>query len=233
MRLAGTGRVLLESSHMLGDDDRARALRDDLLEELRDGGELRTPRVVAAMRAVPRHLFCPGYALEDAYANHPLDIGHGQTISQPAIVAMMTEALELRGDERVLEVGTGSGYQAAVLSLLCGQIYSIERIRSIAELARARLASLGYTNVRVRAGDGYCGWPEEAPFDRVIVTAAPASVPRELVAQLTEGGVLVAPVGGDHEYDAQSLLRGTKRGARLVLEDLGGVRFVAMLPGTS
>jgi len=218
---------------MSAGDERAIELRDELVETLCLGGELRTPRVTAAMRTVPRHLFCPGYELEQAYANHPLEIGHEQTISQPAIVAMMTEALALRGDERVLEIGTGSGYQAAVLALLCREVYSIERIDALADEAAQRLAQLGYRNVHVRAGDGFAGWPEEAPFDRVIVTAAPTAIPAALVEQLAEGGVLVAPVGGSDERDGQSLLRGTKAGGDLVVEDLGGVRFVAMLPGTT
>jgi protein-L-isoaspartate(D-aspartate) O-methyltransferase len=225
---------VLQSSDMVTDTDETRALRDNLLRRLVDDGELRTQRVVAAMREVPRHLFCRDGDLELAYANHPVEIGHGQTISQPAIVAMMTEALELRGDERVLEIGTGSGYQAAVLSRLCARVYSIERIATLADEARRRLLALGYDNVEVRVGDGYAGWPEQAPFDRVIVTAAPPAIPRALVEQLAEGGILVAPVGGDADTDRQTLLRATKRrrDGELVLEDLGGVRFVTMLRGT-
>lgn len=215
------------------DDDRARALRGELVQRLIDDGELRTPRVIAAMREVPRHLFCPGYDVTSAYANEPLEIGHAQTISQPAVVAMMTEALELGGQERVLEIGTGSGYQAAVLAHLCRTVYSIERIGALANEAAARLAELGYANVHVRAGDGFAGWPDEAPFDRIILTAAPSAMPTTLVAQLAEGGILVAPIGNDELYMAQSLLRGRKRGGSLEIEDLGGVRFVAMLPGTS
>jgi protein-L-isoaspartate(D-aspartate) O-methyltransferase len=229
---------VLQSSDMVTDTDETRALRDNLLRRLADEGELRTQRVVAAMREVPRHLFCPDGDLDLAYANHPLEIGHGQTISQPTIVAMMTEALDLRGDERVLEIGTGSGYQAAVLSRLCGRVYSIERIAALANEARRRLLMLGYDNVEVRVGDGYEGWPEEAPFDRVVVTAAPPAIPLALVEQLAEGGILVAPVGGDADTDRQSLLRATKRrrgdgDGGLVLEDLGGVRFVTMLRGTT
>jgi protein-L-isoaspartate(D-aspartate) O-methyltransferase len=195
---------------MIGDGDRAQSLRDALLEELEREGELRTLPVRAAMRAVPRHLFCPGYDLELAYGNFPLEIGHGQTISQPAVVAMMTEAL----------------------SRLCREVYTVERIQSLADTARARLLELGYTNVHVRAADGYDGWREQAPFDRVIVTAAPPEIPRALVDQLASGGILVAPVGGDDDF-SQSLVKATKRGGSLDVEDLGGVRFVAMRSGTA
>src|SRR5262249_12815799 len=153
----------------------------------------KSDRVRGAMMRVPRHLFVPGASLEEAYDDAPFPIGHGQTISQPAVVAVMTEALELGGRERVLEGGTGSGSEAAVLSLLSSDVYTIEIVTDLAEIARERLATLGYANVHVRAGDGYAGWPEHAPFDRIIVTAAPPELPRALVDQLAEGGVLVAP----------------------------------------
>jgi protein-L-isoaspartate(D-aspartate) O-methyltransferase len=213
------------------DTARARALRDALVSDLVRSGELQTPRVIQAMRDVPRHLFCPDQEVETAYLNRPLPIGHEQTISQPAIVAMMTEALALTGEERVLEIGTGSGYQAAVLALLCREVLSIERIDALAEDAAARLRALGYANVRVRAGDGYAGWPEEAPYDRVIVTAAPPALPVALVQQLRDGGILVAPVETGRRGE-QSLVRGRRQGDELVVDDLGGVRFVSMLPGT-
>ncbi len=180
------------------------------------------------MIRVPRHLFVPEASLDEAYRNEPLPIGHGQTISQPFIVGLMTEALELAGNERVLEIGTGSGYQAAILSLLAGSVHSVEIVRELAEESRARLAHLGYDNVRVRAGDGYAGWPEEAPFDRIIVTAAAEKVPAALFAQLANGGILVIPVGQSDR--TQRLLRYRRTGRRLAREDLGAVRFVPMVP---
>jgi protein-L-isoaspartate(D-aspartate) O-methyltransferase len=210
----------------------ARATRDRLVRELVAEGVATTPSVIAALRAAPRHAFMPHAPLSLAYANDAFPIGEGQTISQPAVVAMMTEALELTGHERVLEVGTGSGYQAAVLSMLAREVYSLERIEALAKEATGRLARLGYANVHVRVGDGYHGWPEEAPFDRIVVTAAPPELPRTLLAQLTEDGVLVSPVGEQDAFE-QSLVRVRKGGGRLELEDLGGVAFVEMLPGVT
>jgi protein-L-isoaspartate(D-aspartate) O-methyltransferase len=159
----------------------------------------------------------------------PAPIGHGQTISQPTVVALMTEALELRGRERVLEIGTGSGYQAAILSLLASEVYTIEIVSDLADEARARLSQLGYSNVHVRAGDGYRGWPEQAPFERILVTAAPDVMPGALLDQLVEGGALVGPVGPTHAM--QRLLRYRKKDGRISSEDLGAVRFVPMVQG--
>ena len=186
-------------------------------------------RVLGALADVPRHRFAPGLSIRDAYADRPQPIGHGQTISQPTVVAIMTAALGLTGTERVLEIGTGSGYQAAILSRLCREVYTIEIVAPLGEAARARLAALGHANVRVRIGDGYLGWPEAAPFDRVLLTAAPPEIPQPLVSQLAEGGILVAPVGP--EGKVQRLVRWTKRGGALRKEDLGAVRFVPMVPG--
>jgi protein-L-isoaspartate(D-aspartate) O-methyltransferase len=191
-------------------------------------GEPWDPRVLAAMRAVPRHLFMPPVSFATAYRDAPYPIGHGQTISQPTVVALMTHALKLEGGEKVLEIGTGSGYQAAVLSLLARHVYSIEIVEPLGREAETRLERLGYRNVRVRVGDGYQGWPEHAPFDRIIVTAAPPEMPRALVDQLAEGGILVAPVG-DTE---QELVRWTKRKGTLEKENLGAVRFVPMVPSS-
>jgi protein-L-isoaspartate(D-aspartate) O-methyltransferase len=212
---------------MPGDSDEARSRRVELVQAL--ARETRDPRVLGAMLRVPRHLFVPWASLDEAYDNAPAPIGHGQTISQPTVVAVMSEALELGEGQRVLEIGTGSGYQAAILSLLASEVYSIEIVRALAEEARARLHRLGYSNVHVRAGDGYHGWPEESPFDRIVLTAAPAEVPAALLAQLANGGVLVAPVGPS-EW-GQSLLRYRKAGEHYSREYLGDVRFVPMLPG--
>jgi protein-L-isoaspartate(D-aspartate) O-methyltransferase len=176
------------------------------------------------MRKVPRHLFVSPALAREAYADHPLPIGHDQTISQPYIVAFMTEALGLRGGETVLEVGTGSGYQAAVLAQIAARVFTIEIVAPLAEEARQRLARLGYRNVEVRAGDGYQGWPEKAPFDAVIVTAAAPHVPEPLKQQLKDGGRLVIPVG---EAD-QELLLITRRGPRYDEDRVLPVRFVPM-----
>ncbi len=186
------------------DDDHSRsgtggdaeaAARERMVHETIEARGVRDSLVLAAMRDVPRHLFVPPSERAQAYEDHPLPIGEGQTISQPYIVALMTELLELRPGEKVLEVGTGSGYQAAVLAEITDHVYSIEIVESLAKSAAARLADLGYTKVKVRAGDGYQGWPEAAPFDAIVVTAAPDHVPQPLVDQLARGGRLVIPVG--------------------------------------
>jgi protein-L-isoaspartate(D-aspartate) O-methyltransferase len=160
---------------------------------------VKDPRVLDVMRQVPRHLFVPDDQRKGAYADHPLPIGSGQTISQPYIVAFMTEQLGLKGGEKVLEIGTGSGYQAAVLAALAGKVYSIEIRKELADEARERLKRLGVTNAEVRAGDGYQGWPSEAPFDAIIVTAAPERIPPPLLEQLAPNGRMVIPVGGFYQ----------------------------------
>jgi protein-L-isoaspartate(D-aspartate) O-methyltransferase len=192
-------------------------------------GDAVTPSVVEAMRLVPREQFVPGANVALAYGNHPVDIGWDQTISQPAVVAQMTEALELTGHERVLEIGTGSGYQAAILSLLARVVFTIERVEPLATAAAARLDELGYANVHVRVGDGFDGWSEQAPFDRILVTAAPEHIPTPLLAQLREGGILVVPVGSQKE--TQRLLRLRKRDGHVQIDELGAVKFVPMLEG--
>ena len=151
--------------------------------------------VLAAIRSVPRHLFVPDSMVAEAYSDSPLAIGFSQTISQPYIVAYMSELLDLEDRHKVLEIGTGSGYQAAVLSLLAGEVYTIEIVEELGRQAAVRLDRLGYKNVKVRVGNGYLGWPEEAPFDRILLTAAPEEIPQPLIEQLRPGGRLVAPVG--------------------------------------
>jgi protein-L-isoaspartate(D-aspartate) O-methyltransferase len=187
---------------------------------------IRDPRVLAAMYAVPRHLFVPGINAAYAYEDQPLPIGDGQTISQPFMVAAMTEALELTGGERVLEVGTGSGYQAALLSLLAREVVSIERHAALARAAAERLERLGYAGVRVLTGDGTLGCVEEAPFDAIIVTAAAPEVPQPLVAQLAEGGRMVIPVGSANQQDCVRL---RKRAGRITRESLYLCRFVPLV----
>jgi protein-L-isoaspartate(D-aspartate) O-methyltransferase len=186
------------------------------------------PDVLAAMTRVPRHLFVPESERPNAYEDEPLPIGYGQTISQPYIVAYMSEMLEAKAGHRVLEIGTGSGYQAAVLAELGCEVFSIEIVPELAERARSTLAELGYANVHVRHGDGYLGWPEEAPFNRVILTAAPREVPQALIDQLAVGGVLIAPVGGPLEQ-TMTIVRKTSDG--VVTRETIPVRFVPMVGG--
>lgn len=191
------------------------------------------PRVLEAMGRIPRHRFAGrAAASEEAYGDYPVSIGHDQTISQPYMVALMTELLELGGEERVLEIGTGSGYQTAVLAELAGEVYTVERIAPLLRRAQALLESLGYRNVRFREGDGALGWPEAGPFDRVLVAAAAASVPEPLVAQLADNGLLVVPVGPSEHYQVLTVLRRT--GTRVQRSESIGCRFVPLVrdPGT-
>ncbi len=186
---------------------------------------VRNPDVIRVMKKTPRHLFVPDRLKEQAYGDHPLPIGSGQTISQPYIVAIMTEYLELTGTEKVLEVGTGSGYQAAILAQLADSCYSMEVVRELAEESRERLARLGYSNVVVKWGDGYKGWPEHAPFDRIILTAAPAVIPDQLVAQLAVNGKMVLPLGTN--FQELILITRSRRGIQR--RDIIPVRFVPMV----
>jgi len=181
--------------------------------------------VLDAMRTVPRHRFVPPALVGKAYEDRPLAIGHGQTISQPYIVAAMSEALQLRGDERVLEIGTGSGYHAAVLAQLAREVFTIEIVSELAREAAGRLRQLGIANVRVRAGDGYRGWPEAAPFDAILLAAAPERIPQPLIDQLKIGGRLVLPLGRENE---QTLYRIIKTAEGIRRERLFDVRFVPM-----
>ncbi len=187
--------------------------------------DIRDPRVLAAMRRIPRHLFVPNVRPARAYDDEPLPIGEGQTISQPYIVAYMTEALALKGGERVLEVGTGSGYQTAVLASICAEVFTVELLPELAEKARLLLDGLAYTNVFYRVGDGSAGWPEEAPFDAIMVTAAPAVLPPALREQLRIGGRMIVPVG--LEFQDLVLVNRLPRGydeRRLI-----SVRFVPLI----
>lgn len=203
--------------------------RDRMVREQLAARGVRDPRVLAAMGRVPRHAFVPSVSQHLAYADTPLPIGHGQTISQPYIVAFMTEALEPKPADRVLEIGTGSGYQAAVLSGLVAAVYSIELVAPLAARAEAELRRQGCGNVQVRAGDGYRGWPEAAPFDAVIVTCAPEDVPRALVDQLKVGGRMIIPVGRAASGQELLLLRRTPQG--LERRSVLPVRFVPMVRG--
>ena len=195
-----------------------------MVEEQLAARDIVDPVVLRTMRRVPRHLFVSERLQEYAYTDQPLPIDAEQTISQPYIVAFMTQALQLQATDRVLEIGTGSGYQAAVLAEIVAEVYTIEIIPALAQSARALLAELHYDNVEVRQGDGYLGWPEQAPFDAIVVTAAPDHIPPALVEQLKDGGWLVLPVGEDY----QELTRVGRQGGERVEEILLPVRFVPM-----
>ncbi|MDD1687665.1 protein-L-isoaspartate(D-aspartate) O-methyltransferase [Methanoregula sp.] len=184
------------------------------------------PRILAAMRDIPRHLFIPPPYNTSAYEDAPLPIGNGQTISQPYIVALMTELLDPRPGDRVLEIGAGSGYQAAILSMLVQHVTTIERIPAVADLARANLAELGFNNVSVIVGDGTQGYPEDAPYDGIMITAATPEIPQPLIDQLADGGRLVAPVGG---REIQELITLARKGDSMERSSHGGVRFVPLI----
>jgi protein-L-isoaspartate(D-aspartate) O-methyltransferase len=204
-------------------DEQARR-RELMVREQLEGRDITDARVLAAMRRVPRHEFVPKELMDAAYEDNALPLTQGQTISQPYIVAYMTQALDLRGTERVLEIGTGSGYQAAVLSELVPEVYTIEILPELQKQASAVLSKLGYKNIYFRVGDGYLGWPEQAPFDRIIVTAAPEEIPEPLVEQLKVGGRIVIPVGRMNQE--LTVLEKGKSG--ITLRSTIGVRFVPM-----
>ncbi len=201
--------------------------RERLIGRVRDQG-VRDTQTLDALAAVPRHLFVDEALATRAYEDTALPIGHGQTISQPYIVARMTAALRTTGPlDKVLEIGTGSGYQAAVLAQLAGRLYTVERVGGLLRAARRRFQTLRLTNIVSRHSDGYEGWPEEAPFDAIMVTAAARSVPEALFAQLKEGGRLIVPIG----VEGQELFLYRRRGAAAVCERLEAVNFVPLLPG--
>jgi len=207
-------------------EDRYTAMRHRMVDTQIAPRGVSDPRVLAAMRQVPRHRFIPSHLWDQAYSDYPLPIGEDQTISQPYIVALMTEILEIKSTDKVLEVGTGSGYQAAILAELAAQVFSIDRVASLLAQAENTLHSLGYINIKTRVGDGTLGWPEEMPFDAIIVTAGAPQVPRPLTEQLTLGGRLVIPVG-DRWSQTLTCVRKTKEG--LKFEYHGGCRFVRLI----
>jgi protein-L-isoaspartate(D-aspartate) O-methyltransferase len=190
------------------------------------GRGIKDKNVLEVMGKIPRELFVDVSLRDRAYADHPLPIGEGQTISQPYIVALMTEALKLKPSDRVLEIGTGSGYQAAVLAEIVKEVFTIEIRKSLAEEATQRLKDLGYKNVKVKFGDGYYGWEEYAPFDAIIITASANHIPPPLIKQLKEGGRLILPLGSTLFY--QTLTLATKEKGELNIEEMGGVIFVPM-----
>lgn len=208
------------------EDQLAERLREEMvLGQLMPRG-IRDLRVLAVFREVARHLFAPGTGLREAYGDFPLPIGEGQTISQPYMVALMTQSLKLTGREKVLEIGTGSGYQAAILSRLADRVYTVERVAPLAERTGELFERLGYDNISIRIGDGTLGWPEFAPYDAIIVTAGSPSVPSPLVEQLAEGGRLVIPAGSGY---SQRLLVLERRGEKIIQRDEGGCVFVPLI----
>lgn len=209
--------------------DPSAAARERMVRDQIEDRGVRHPGVLRAMRATPRHLFIPPAARDLAYEDRPVPIGYNVTISQPYIVAWMTELLEPAKTQKVLEIGTGSGYQAAVLAPLVERVYTIEIVPELARSSRALLEKLGYRNITVRAGDGYRGWPEEAPFHRVILTAAPREVPQALLDQLAPGGRLVAPVGGS-PFTQELLVIDKRPDGSIRRRSMGGVAFVPMVP---
>jgi protein-L-isoaspartate(D-aspartate) O-methyltransferase len=210
---AGEDPYLLKRQLMVEHDIRGRGVKD--------------PEVLAAMAKIPRHAFVDASYRDRAYEDHPLPIGEGQTISQPFVVALMTEALRLRRGDRVLEIGTGSGYQAAVLAELVKEVYTIEIRKPLANRAETTLSGLGYGKVKVKNGDGYFGWDEHAPFDAIIITAAANHIPPPLIRQLKEGGRLIVPLGSTVYF--QTLTLATKRNNELEVEQMSAVAFVPMV----
>ncbi len=217
-------------------DDAYQAVRDDMIRLIEDDVRATSlylkkaeldPRVLEAMRRVQRHEFVPANLVDSAYENKPLPIGHGQTISQPYIVAVMTDLLDIEADHRVLEIGTGSGYQAAVLAELANNVFSIEIIQALGEQVKQRLPHLGYDNIELRIGDGYYGWIEQAPFDAIIVTAAASHIPPPLVKQLKSGGKMMIPVGS--RFSTQELILITRESdAVITTRQILPVRFVPL-----
>lgn len=200
--------------------------RRRMVEEQLVARGIKDERVISAMEKIPREFFVAAGLKDQAYSDHPLNIGERQTISQPYIVALMTEALQLNGSERVLEIGTGSGYQTAILLELSREVYSIERIKTMSYSARKKLYQLAYDHFQLRVGDGTQGWPEAAPFDAIIVTASGPSVPRTYLEQLADGGRLVIPQGA---IENQMLMRYRKQGTQIIQEELGPCRFVKLI----
>ena len=200
--------------------------RQEMVKRDIESRGVRDKKVLDAMMKVPRHLFVDTLQADRAYNDHPLPIGEGQTISQPYVVALMTEAVTLKGSERVLEIGTGSGYQAAILGEIVSEVFTIEIKKDLFEIVRDRLRGLGYGNIRAKHGDGYFGWEEHAPFDVIMVTASANHIPPPLLAQLKEGGRLIIPLGSTVFYQTLTLVR--KEKGKFPIRELGGVAFVPM-----
>ena len=214
------------SADVVADSAEFREARDRMVQETIESRGISDPNVLAAMRSVPRHCFVPGNLLSVAYTDRPLPIGEGQTISQPYIVALMTEILQPAKNHRILEIGTGSGYQAAVLAQVCDHVYTIEIKEKLYHKANKTLKSLDYGAIQTRHSDGYFGWPEQAPFDAIMITAAIDHIPPPLIKQLKDGGRLALPLGNPLSY--QNLVLVTKQGQDLIVKQITGVLFVPM-----
>ncbi|MBN1365298.1 MAG: protein-L-isoaspartate(D-aspartate) O-methyltransferase [Syntrophaceae bacterium] len=209
--------------------DRYKKPRERMVETQIKARDVDNVRVLKAVSVIPRHLFVDKGLIEQAYTDSPLPIDEHQTISQPYIVALMTQALELKGKERVLEIGTGSGYQTAILAYLADRVFSVERFASLAASARKILDKLNFYNVAIRVGDGSYGWKEEAPFDGIIITAAVPDIPQYLLGQLIAGGRMVLPVGDRDVQTLYKLTRSAENPEEIIKEDLGGCRFVSLI----
>jgi protein-L-isoaspartate(D-aspartate) O-methyltransferase len=218
---------VLPPSFFGAEEDLYAEKRKAMVEKDLKGRGIKDMKVLDVMGRIPRHLLVPGSQRGKAYADHPLPIGEGQTISQPYVVALMTEALRLKPSDRVLEIGTGSGYQAAVLADMVKEVYTIEIRKSLAETAGKKLKEMGYRNVEVRFGDGYFGWEEKAPFDAIMITAAANHIPPVLIAQLKEGGRLILPLGSTVFHQTLTLVN--KEKGELKVEQMGPVAFVPMV----
>jgi protein-L-isoaspartate(D-aspartate) O-methyltransferase len=213
-------------SRRASDTERSKAQRQSMVKEQIAGRGINDRRVLDAMSKIPRHRFVEESLRDEAYEDHPLPIGDGQTISQPYVVALMTEALRLKASDRVLEIGTGSGYQAAVLAEIVNEVYTVEIRESLKERAEKLLDELGYKNIKTKYADGYFGWEEYAPFDAVIITASANHIPPPLMKQLKEGGRLIIPLGSTLYYQTLTLVTKKKKGPEI--EQMGGVAFVPM-----
>jgi len=209
--------------------DRYRKQRTRMVETQIRARSISDPQLLKVMETIPRHLFVDEGLIDQAYSDNPLPIGEKQTISQPYIVGLMTQALDLKGRERILEIGTGSGYQTAILAKLVDRVFSIERVAALATRARKILDKLNCYNVAIRVGDGSYGWKEEAPFDAIITTAAAPQIPQYLVEQLAPGGKLVVPIGSREEQTLYKITRSVENPAGIKKEDLGGCRFVSLI----
>lgn len=218
--------LLATSCYTVQGEDFSVARKRMVEKQIKERG-VKDEKVLSSMLKVERHKFVPKNYQNEAYDDHPLPIGEGQTISQPYIVAFMTEALRLKGDEKVLEIGTGSGYQAAILAEIVKEVYTIEILKPLAVRAESLLISLNFKNIKVKCGDGYLGWMEFAPFDRIIVTCAPEHIPKPLVEQLKEGGIMIIPVGPENEVQELVLVEKVK--GKMKQKSLLPVRFVPMM----
>jgi protein-L-isoaspartate(D-aspartate) O-methyltransferase len=218
---------LIIVNHFSQQPDKYVSVRDNMVRTQISGRGISDAAILKALRKVPRHLFVPEEYRDEAYGDYPLPIGYGQTISQPYIVAYMTESVKPAPKKKALEIGTGSGYQAAVLAEIVGKVYTIEIIPELEREADSRFRSLGYNNIITRAGDGYNGWPEHAPYDIIIVTAAADDIPKPLIDQLAEGGRLVIPVG--EPGDVQELILLEKKNGQIKKSALTSVRFVPFI----